>query len=168
MPRQADARLLWIMAMKPHHRWRQRAYLAYSRLSRGMTLGVRGLLIEDDRVILVKHSYVRGWYLPGGGVEPGETLAEAMEREVREEAGAVLTRPPELFAIYRNIQADRRDHVALFVCRDFQRSAERHRPNLEIVGCEAFPLDALPDDATPSTRARLREVLTGRTPAPDW
>ena len=154
--------------MKFHHRLRQSAYLAYSRLARGMTLGVRGLLLKDDRIVLVKHSYVPGWYLPGGGVEPGETFAEAMVREAREEAAAVFTRPPELFGIYRNSQADCRDHVALFVCRDFERIVERHRPNFEIIGCEAFPLDALPEDTTPSTHLRIREVLAGDLPAADW
>ena len=71
LPRRKAGRIE--ISMKAHHRWRQRAYLAYARLSRGMTLGVRGLLIKDDRVVLVKHSYVPGWYLPGGGVEPGES-----------------------------------------------------------------------------------------------
>ena len=43
-----------------------------------MTLGVRGLVIDKgQRVFLVTHTYVPGWQLPGGGVEPGETMAEA-------------------------------------------------------------------------------------------
>jgi 8-oxo-dGTP pyrophosphatase MutT (NUDIX family) len=154
------------MALRLHQRLWQRAFLAYGRLSRGMTLGVRAALIKDGSVILVKHSYVPGWYFPGGGVEAGESVFEALHREIREEAGAVLTAPPSLFGIYRNSHADSRDHVALFVCRDFER--EETLPSGEIVDCRAFPLERLPADASRGTAARLREIFGGETPAADW
>ena len=144
-----------------------RALIAIGRMRRGMTIGVRGVLFADQEVWLVRHSYISGWYLPGGGVEAGETLVEALRREMKEEVGAALTGPAQLFGVYRNALIDPRDHVALFVCRDFAVSGEGVR-NLEIREARAFPLAALPDDATPATRARLGEVLHGRAPAVDW
>jgi ADP-ribose pyrophosphatase YjhB (NUDIX family) len=156
------------MRLKPHQRLRQSLFLAYSRFTRGMTLGVRAMLLKDDRVLLVRHSYVPGWYLPGGGVEPGESLAEAVAREVAEEAGAVFAGPVQLFGVYRNANAHVRDHVALFVCRDWETPAPPTIPNFEIVGLELFPLDALPHDVTTATRARIDEVLGGAAPAIDW
>ena len=156
------------MALKLRYRLLQRGYLAYSRLSRGMTLGVRGVLLKDGVVVLVKHSYMPGWYLPGGGVEAGETLAEALAREVFEEAGARLTAQAQLFGVYRNPQADRRDHVALFVCRDWEQQSPPKVPNTEIVACDLFPLESLPNGTTPATAARLREVLGEAPQSGDW
>ena len=142
--------------------------MAYSRLARGMTLGVRAMLIKEGHVLLVKHSYVPGWYFPGGGVEAGESLGEALEREVREEAGATLTGMPQLFGIYRNERAHRGDHVALYVCREWDEGAGPRLPNREIIACALFPLAAPPEGTTPATRARIREVIGGEAPSADW
>lgn len=156
------------MALKLHHRLLRRGLLAYGRLSRGMTLGVRAMLLRDDTVVLVKHSYIPGWYLPGGGVESGESLSEALAREILEEAGAALTGPAQLFGVYRNANADRRDHVALFVCREWVISEPPKLPNREIVACQLFPVAMPPADATPATLSRLREVMSGSAPSVDW
>jgi hypothetical protein len=53
------------------------------------------------------------------------------------------------------------------VVRAFRQPAPP-QPNHEIVAHGFFAPDALPDDATPATRARLAEVLTGRTAAQFW
>lgn len=70
----------------------------YRQVAHGVTLGVRGMVIDGvGRVFLVKHSYIDGWYLPGGGVEVGETLPTALARELREEGNIELTDPPHFF-----------------------------------------------------------------------
>src|SRR5258708_3241893 len=75
----------------------QRMADVLGRLTRGMTLGVRALVIGPDcRIFLVKHSYVSGWHLPGGGLEPGETLSDALVRELREKGNIEPTAPPML------------------------------------------------------------------------
>lgn len=146
-----------------------RVIVSLSRFHRGMTLGVRAVIFDGDgRVYLVRHSYTPGWYLPGGGVEPGETFVDAVAREVMEEGGMALDAPAELFGLYLNRTVSSRDHVALFVCRAWHQQATLRIPNLEIVECGFFAPDALPDGATPATRRRLDEILRGETPAPEW
>jgi ADP-ribose pyrophosphatase YjhB (NUDIX family) len=156
------------MALSKNQRFRQRVFLAYSRLTRGMTLGVRAMLLREGRVVLVRHTYVSGWFLPGGGVEAGESVDAALTREILEEAGAVLTAPAELFGIYRNAHADVRDHVALYVCRSWEQPYPLRMPNREITASQLFPLGELPDGTSAGTRARLREVLEGAPVSPDW
>lgn len=133
----------------------------YWRFSRGLTLGVRGMAIDAaGRIFLVKHSYVRGWLLPGGGVEAGESMREALAREMREEGNIEIGAAPEFFALYFNPSDSRRDHVGLYVIRDFVQPS-LPRPNAEIIAHGFFARDALPPDTTPATRVRIAEVLDG-------
>jgi 8-oxo-dGTP pyrophosphatase MutT (NUDIX family) len=139
----------------------------YWRFARAMTLGARALVLDDHgRIFLVKHSYIVGWHLPGGGVEAGETLIQALARELREEGNIELTGPPHLHGMFFNRRSSRRDHVALFVVREFRQSAVP-KPTREIVAHGYFALDELPNDTSAATRARIAEVLGG-APVSDW
>lgn len=130
-------------------------------------LGVRGLVLDGDgRVLLVRHTYVSGWYLPGGGVEAGETAAAALARELSEESGVELLGAPRLHGLFFNPKASRRDYVACYVVRDFRVTPIG--PNFEIVDARFFPADAVPEDTSPATRARLAEVLTGASVPDVW
>lgn len=139
----------------------------YNRFARPMTIGVQGVVIRQGQVFLVRHSYVPGWHFPGGAVEPGETARTALERELREEGEIVVTGRPRLFGVYFNNHHSRRDHIALFLVEDFEVLGPR-KPDWEIREARFFALDTLPDETTPSARARLAEILGGQPPADVW
>lgn len=140
-----------------------------ARFARPMTLGARVAIVNSaDHVFLVKHSYLPGWHLPGGGVEPDETIEEAARRETEEETGIRIRGPMALHGLFFNRQASRRDHVAVFVARDFIVPDAMPGPDREIVGRQFFPMSTLPPNTARSTRARIDEIA-GRAPrSSDW
>ena len=131
--------------------------------TRAVTLGVRALVLDGDSVLLVRHTYRPGWFLPGGGVERGESAEAAIVRELREEGGIACAERPVLHGFYRNRA---HDHVACYVVRRFERGAPTQQ--IEIAERGFFPVDALPDGTSPATRARLAEVLGGQAPSETW
>jgi ADP-ribose pyrophosphatase YjhB (NUDIX family) len=140
----------------------------YWRFARAATLGARAVVVDTrGQVFLIKHSYVGGWHLPGGGVETGETMLEAVKRELREEGNIEIAGVPVLHGIFHNAHASKRDHVALYIVRDFRQDAPP-KPNFEIVAHGFFALDALPADTTRGTRARLDEIFHGAPVSEQW
>ena len=146
----------------------RRFFHAYFLVVRGMTLGVRAVVLDaENRVFLVRHSYVSGWYLPGGGVDHGETMEQAMRRELKEEGDIDLTGEAVLHGIFLNSHVSRRDHVAVYVVRRFSQD-RLPKPNREIVECGFFAVTALPEDTTRGTRLRIAEVLDGEPLIATW
>lgn len=148
---------------------RARLFHLYFLLRRPMTLGVRGLVHDSasGSVFLIRHTYVPGWQLPGGGVETGETMPEALRRELVEEANVEILGDPVLRSLHHNRHASRRDHVALYLIETYRQNGPK-LPDREIAEAGFFPLDALPAETTPATRRRIGEVLLGHPPSPFW
>lgn len=139
----------------------------YFAMARGMTMGVRAACFDrDGRVFLVRHSYVPGWHMPGGGLERNETSLEALAKELREEGNLRILGEAQLFQVYFNTSASRRDHV-VFYRAEVEQTAPR-KPDREIVECGFFALDALPDGTTEATKRRLRELSGAEPAAPYW
>lgn len=148
---------------------RGKLFHRYFLMKRPMTLGVRALIHDraERRIFLIRHTYVPGWQMPGGGVEVGETMAESLARECEEEGNVVLTGPPLLRSIHFNRRQSRRDHVAFYLVEDF-RQTQPKRPDREIAEAGFFPLDALPGETTPATHRRIAEVFGGQAASADW
>ena len=106
----------------------------------------------DHRVLALEssNSKIKGWLLPGGGIEPGETVHEALRRECREEL-AISVEPICLTGIYYH--AFNNSQVVIFRCApvDFGAivlSAEHKR--YELVS---------PSDLAPRQRLRVADAL---------
>ena len=142
-------------------------FFTWSRMNRGMTLGVRGVAVDaEGRVLLVKHTYLHGWWLPGGGVDRGETTHAAVVRELHEEAGLIARGEPRLISVHSNERFFPGDHVLVFAIDAFDMTERTSHGEIAEIGW--FAPDALPEDATRATRDRLGEIFAGTDPNFDW
>jgi ADP-ribose pyrophosphatase YjhB (NUDIX family) len=123
------------------------------------------LIVRDGKVLLVRHSYVAGWLLPGGGVRRGEPAEEAVLREMREEIGLAACAPPALFGLYSRRTGWATNVIALYRLDDAEF---RFVPNAEIREIRfADPRD--PPAGTPvSVARRLREYAGLQPRSPFW
>ena len=150
-------------------RLRVRLFHLWFLARRPVTFGVRAVVYDrtENAVFLIRHTYMPGWQLPGGGVETGETALGALARELAEEGNIEITGPPAAKSVHLNRHASRRDHVVVYLVENFRQTAPK-RPDIEIAEAGFFPLDALPEGTTEGTRRRLAEIFAGTEPAGDW
>jgi 8-oxo-dGTP pyrophosphatase MutT (NUDIX family) len=134
-------------------------YRIYTFLVRPVGTGGRDMLIQDGQALLVRHTYLAGWYMPGGGIKRGETTEEAARREAAEETGAELG-AVRLLGVYSNFEMNRSDHNVVFLCTDFKWNRTH---DSEIAEARFFPLTSLPADLQPGHRRRIEEVAAGAT-----
>jgi 8-oxo-dGTP pyrophosphatase MutT (NUDIX family) len=156
--------MLWRRNLQPFVR---PFYQVYSRLTRGATLGVRGLVVNGEgQVLLVEHTYVPGWFLPGGGVERGESVEHALIRELQEEAGVKVLGRPRLVGVHANHRVFRGDHVVFYRVDDWAPCEASSQGEIHAIAW--FAPGALPEGVTAATRRRIAEVFAGAEPSVHW
>ena len=153
-----------------YHRVAGSAFRTYRRTRGATTLGVRGLVLDrDDRVALVLHTYLDGWYLPGGGVPRGESYDQALARELSEEIGLDAFRIERVLGVYHDTVTLKDDHVIAYVVRtDASAPPLKTTDPFEIQAVEWFALDSLPEDLSPATARRIAEFKAGVTGGGAW
>ena len=136
----------------------------YYRIFRPLTLGVRAVVTNGaGEILLVRHKDDGVFYLVGGGVKKGETLAEAIIRETREECGIELS---ELgcASVYTNFQEYKNDHIIVFTAK----SDGEVRPGRELINAGFYPMNSLPEPLSKGMKRRIDEYNAGEFSCGKW
>ena len=118
-------------------------------------IAVSALLFEEHRILLAHRSDIDWWNLPGGGMELGETVEEAVKREVLEETGLEVE-VEQLVGVYSKPQ--KQEVVLTFRCRKIGGILMQTEEARE---CRYFVTDDLPVNTLPKHRQRIEDALLG-------
>jgi len=130
-----------------------------------VAFAVCALVVRENKVLLVRHSYVRGWLLPGGGVGRAEPPAEAILRELKEEIGLVRSSPPEFVGLYSRRTGWVTNVIALY---RIDNAEFNFRSNLEIREVQFVDPVSPPDGTPPPVRRRLSEFARLQPQSAHW
>ncbi|KKW20144.1 MAG: Nudix hydrolase [Parcubacteria group bacterium GW2011_GWA2_51_10] len=134
--------------------------LAYLTGKKEWARGVRVILVNDRSVLLVSHWYAPWtWTLPGGNMEPGETIEQTGMRETREEVGLEIKSIAGVIGTYRG-PLGKGDSISVVYTGDFEGSMSL-TPTLEIMARSWFDIDNLPPEISPANRRRIEAYRAG-------
>jgi ADP-ribose pyrophosphatase YjhB (NUDIX family) len=105
------------------------------------------------------------WHVPGGGVKRRESLDHALRRELREEAGVIVTGPLRLLGSYSSLVEGKSDHISVFIVNEWDRTAV---DDAEIAAAGFFFPSELPPGASGGTRRRLEDWQRGEVTDFGW
>lgn len=129
----------------------------YWKICNIKTRGVRVMIINESKVVLVQHWYNSLWVMPGGGIKKYETPEQAALREVDEETGIQNIQLEYLLGIYSNIKEGKNDTVYCYVVQLNSLTKIKKKFNLEISDSKWFDINNLPDQVSYATRQRVLE-----------
>jgi 8-oxo-dGTP diphosphatase len=118
---------------------------------------------KDGRWLLIRRRDTGGWALPGGTLEWGETIGQAVARELAEEAGVTLLGPSELLGVYSTPERDYRFHAVTIVV-NVTVGEILHAPknSLEIAEVRLFERAELPTELSMGMTDMLKAALENR------
>ena len=135
-------------------------------LVRPITRGVRAIIVNGmGQILLVRHNYVEGWFLPGGAVAQNEDYEMALRRELEEELGITDISSVSKLGEYQNTYEYKLDTIVVFEVGSFAREEKQH---FEIERWGFFDPCALPEGVSPGTRRRVEEWLGQRESSNEW
>lgn len=138
----------------------------YWRFFKPVTMGTRVLVMHEDSVLLVRLTYHRGWFLPGGAVDRGESFLQSAKRELQEECG-IQSEDFKLMGLYIKKNEGKIDHIAVYQVGKFTGELKPQN-KAEIQEVRFFPVRDLPSDLLPGHRRRIEESLGLRPSTDIW
>ena len=131
-----------------------------------VALGVHALIVDaEGKGLLARHSYMKGWSLPGGGVGRGEAPLHALVRELNEEIGDVRADEPQLLGVFSRPSGWATNVVMLY---RLANATVTFRPNLEVREILFVDPRSPPPGTSPGTKRRLAEFADKAPPALTW
>ena len=115
-------------------------------------------VIHENRVLLTKREDFEVWCLPSGGVEEGESLAQAAVRETKEETGLDIELK-SLVGVYSCLGALPDTHAVLFTAIPTGGNIQT-QPG-ETIDARFFSFDEIPDDLSFGHRQRIEDAMNG-------
>ena len=134
-----------------------------------LVVAVSAVVLDEDRLLVIRRTDNGLWSLPGGGMEPGETVSEAVIREVREETGYDV-KPTRLVGVFSDPHHvvsydDGEVRQSFSICFECALIAGTARPSDESNAVEWIPLAELDQlDMHEANLERVRVALSGGPP----
>lgn len=121
-------------------------------------LAVNVAVIQDGKILLTQRDDFETWILPGGGVEDGESIAQAAHRETKEETGLDVELTG-LVGIYSRLGNFLGGHIVLFIGRSI--GGEIKCQAGETIAVKWFPFDKIPSPLSLGHKRRIGDVMHG-------
>jgi 8-oxo-dGTP pyrophosphatase MutT (NUDIX family) len=141
------------------------------KILRQTTRGVRIAIIENSKILLIKHPYDNFWVLPGGGINKNEPSESAARRETLEEVELEITGPMKKLGDYKNFSSGKKDFVTVYVATSHNQAHSKRSliDRVEVENKQWFQLDKLPS-VSKATARRIKEIQDSNysTSLKDW
>lgn len=135
-------------------------------ITRPETKGVRAIVLNNkNQILLVKHTYLSGWFLPGGKAKKNEDSRDALKRELKEELGVDIFEEVKFLGIYSNNFEFKKDEISVFVIKISDLPENIH---FEIKDKKFFNYEEVPDGTSPGTNRRIKEWFHNETVSENW
>ena len=121
-------------------------------------IAVQLIIISNNQVLLVKHTYTNKYYFPGGGVKKNESLSYAIKREILEELGIEINKF-QLHQISEYYQNHRQDYIFLFKTSEISKTSNLKLDHFEIKKYRWFSLSKINKYKSVISSATYRQLI---------
>ncbi len=137
--------------------------LFYWKITNPRSIGSRCLIVKNNQILLLRHSYMPDYYIPGGGIKKNETITEGIIRELKEEVGITVSIDDlMLFLIIESNLEYKQDTAFIFLVKNITKDQQINSHNhdkKEILEIKWFDLDNLPKDLSVTTNLVIKEYI---------